>query len=168
MNDHPRYTRFFLIALLLSLTGCVSQPVQQETTDQPDVNTIQKQAASSYENSDWRESEKYYLILVENDPENALNWHRLGNIYARTNRPDAAIIAYREALARDNKLANAWYNLGIIQLRQAAHSFNEMQIHIDSTMPLAESGQNLLEGILELIQDGNIKEPATDEIGPAS
>jgi len=149
---HKRVT--VAISLLSLLTACATAPLVEGPT-QDDLFDMEKRAATSYENSDWLESERYYSTLIENDPEKSLNWLRLGNIYARTDRPDAAIIAYREALIRDPELANAWYNMGIIQLRQAVYSFNEMQFHVDPADPVAVQSQKLLDGIMELIQGNN-------------
>lgn len=141
-----------LIPVLLLLAGCASlQPVAQEKPAQ-DLFETERLASTAYEQSDWQESEKHYLLLVEKDPEQAQYWLRLGNIYARTNRPDMAVLAYREALVRDNKLTNAWFNMGIIQLKQAAYSLNEMQLHVDPDEPVAAESRKLLEGLLALIQ----------------
>jgi tetratricopeptide (TPR) repeat protein len=116
---------------------------------------IEKLAAASYASTDWPESEKHYLVLVAMDPEQALYWLRLGNIYAHTNRPEMAITAYREAVVRDAALTSAWYNMGVIHLKQAAYSFDEMQLHVDPNDPVAVQGQKLLEGIMGLIEEGN-------------
>lgn len=140
--------------LLMLLTACTTTPVIKQQPVQHLLET-EKLAATAYENSDWQDSEKYYLILIEKDPGQSLYWLRLGNIYSRTNRPDAAIVAYREALVRDSGLTNAWFNMGIIQLKQATYSLNEMQLHVDPEDPVAIQSRKLLEGILELIQGDN-------------
>ncbi len=139
-----------IILLCMVLAACTSVPAVSEKSRQ-DIFEIEKLAISTYENAQWAKSEEYYRELVERTPEESMNWFRLGNIYARTNRPDAAILAYREALLRDNEFSRAWYNMGIIQLQQAAHSFNEMHFYVDSADPLHIHSQRLLEGILRLI-----------------
>jgi cytochrome c-type biogenesis protein CcmH/NrfG len=144
-----------IVLLLLLLAACTTQPVVQEQATAQDLFEIEKLAAAAYEGSNWLEGEKHYLVLVEKDPEQSLYWLRLGNIYARTNRPDAAVMAYREALIRDPELTNAWYNMGIIQLKQAAYSFNEMQLYVNPDDPVTSQSQKLLEGILGLIQGEN-------------
>lgn len=141
-----------LIPLLLLLGGCATlQPTTPQTPAQ-DLFETERSASAAYEKSDWQESEKHYKVLVEKNPDQAQYWLRLGNIYARTNRPDMAVVAYREALVRDTKLTNAWFNMGIIQLKQSAYSFNEMQLHVDPDDPVAAESKKLLEGILGLIQ----------------
>jgi cytochrome c-type biogenesis protein CcmH/NrfG len=144
------------IILLGVQVACTALPPSQgqapAQASAQDLFEIERQAASAYENDDWQASEKHYLVLVEKDPEQAMHWLRLGNIYARTNRPDMAVMAYREAVVRDTELTNAWYNMGIIQLKQAAYSFNEMQLHVQPDDPVAAQGRRLLEGILGLIE----------------
>ena len=141
--------------LLLLLTGCTAlQPMTQQQQPAQDLFETERLASTAYEKSDWLESEKHYKLLVEKAPDQAQYWLRLGNIYARTNRPDMAVVAYREALVRDPKLTNAWFNMGIIQLKQAAYSFNEMQLHIEPDDPVSAESKKLLEGILALIQGG--------------
>jgi tetratricopeptide (TPR) repeat protein len=141
--------------MLLFLSACATTRPVVDQTPQQDLFEIERLANQTYENSEWLESEKHYSLLIEIDPEKSRNWFRLGNIYARTNRPDAAIYAYREALIRDSELTNAWYNMGIIQLKQAAYSLNEMQLYVDENDPVAEKGQRILQAILDLIEGTN-------------
>ena len=42
--------------------------------------------------------------------------------------------------------------MGIVQLKQAANSFNEMQVHTLSDDPLNVQGKKVLDGILEIIK----------------
>lgn len=151
-------SRMVIVVLLMVLAGCTALPVTrqvQPTASVEDLFEIEKLASAAYESSNWLESEKHYSVLVVKDPEQSLYWLRLGNIFARTNRPDASITAYREALIRDPALTNAWYNMAIIQLKQAVYSFNEMQLHVDPEDPVAIQSQKILEGILSLIQNEN-------------
>ena len=94
-----------------------------------------------------------YSILVKEIPVEALFWFRLANVYVRTNRPDAAITLYREAVIRDPKFSKAWYNLGIIQLKQTAFSLNEMLIYTDRTDPLYSKAATMLEEIKDIIKE---------------
>jgi len=145
-------TKITLAVLFLFLMGCANQPPVQKDSVQIDLVQIEKQAATDYEQGNWLQSEKNYSMLAEQYPHKSLNWLRLGNIYAMTNRPDAAVIAYREAVKHDPELSHGWYNLGVLQLRQAAHSFNQMQIHVSPDDPVSEQSQRILDGIMQLIQ----------------
>lgn len=117
-----------------------------------DIVEVNRLAALAYDNEDYVESEKHYSVMIKEVPKETLPWFRLGNIYARTKRYDAAVIAYREVLIRDQSYANAWFNMAIVQLKQAAGSFNEMQIYTDPSHPLYERSKDTFEGILDLIK----------------
>lgn len=146
----------FIVALLLmlSLAACDPIGVKKDNNEdvKPDLLEIQKQADASYQNNDLAASERDYNILVQELPEIALHWFRLGNIYVRTNRPDAAIQLYREAVLRDPKYANAWFNLSIVQLKQSAYSLNEMLFYVDKNDPMYTKGKDLLNGIQTIIK----------------
>lgn len=148
-------SRFFVaLLLLLNLAACDPIGVKKDNKDdlKPDLLEIQKQADASYQNNDMAASERDYNILVQELPEIALHWFRLGNIYVRTNRPDAAIKLYREAVLRDPKYANAWFNLSIVQLKQSAYSLNEMLLYVDKNDPMYTKGKDLLNGIQTIIK----------------
>lgn len=142
-----------VFSLVFMLTACNQTIVKENEEQQPqDMFEVETLANKAYENDDWVESEKYYIILVKEIPENALHWFRLGNIYARTNRPDAAVSAYRESLIRDPKYAKAWYNLGVLHLKQAANSFSEFEQYVDENDPLYGKGQKIFVETLKIIQ----------------
>lgn len=148
-------SRFFLaLLLLLILAACEQIGVKKDNQDdvKPDLLEIQKQADASYQNNDMAASERDYNILVQELPGIALHWFRLGNIYVRTNRPDAAIKLYREAVLREPKYAKAWFNLSIVQLKQSAYSLNEMLLYVDKNDPLYIKGEDLLNGIQTIIK----------------
>lgn len=147
------------VFLCVFLSSCeLGQLKKDDDQLKIDILETEKLAAQAYEREDLIESEKYYTVLVREVPQEILPWFRLGNIYARTKRPEVAITAYKEALIRDPKYANAWYNMAIVQLKQAASSFNEMQIYTDPSHPLHKRSKEAFEGILELI-----KGKSTDE-----
>ncbi len=158
-----RYKFFFCLALLstLLLSACDIQFVKKDEATQ-DLFEVERLAIEAYENNDWAESEKHYIVLARKIPERSIHWFRLGNIYASTQRPDAAVSAYREALIRDPKMAKAWYNMGVLQLKQAANSFDQLHIYVNQDDPLYTNGQELFSGIVDLIQ-GNDNESASPE-----
>ena len=150
------YKTCFIISLVLMLSACATG---QQKNEQAAINIdeVEKLAAAAYERGDMVESEKYYAQLVRELPQEVLPLFRLGNVYAATNRPDAAIIAYREVLIRDPYYSKAWFNMAIVQLKQSAHSFHEMQIYIDASDPLYKRSKETLDGILELIKGDDNK-----------
>ena len=145
---------FIIITLLFDITACNLSGIKGENEEAPetDLLELQKQADTAYLNDDLVASEKGYEILIKELPAIALHWFRLGNIYVRTNRPDAAINLYREAVLRNPKYSKAWYNLGIVQLKQAAYSLNEMLLYTDINDPLYNKAKDMLDGIQTIIK----------------
>lgn len=154
MKLHSNIKLVLLLACLSQLVACNQLGLKKETeekTDQ-DLFEIQNRADNAYNNNDLASSEKDYLLLIKEMPEEAKHWFRLANIYVRTNRPVAAINLYREAVLRDPTYSKAWFNLSIVQLKQTAYSLNEMLIYVDRNDPMYERANKLLEGIKSIIE----------------
>ena len=150
-----RVFKFITVLLLLTnLSGC-NMIGLKDTEDAPEIDllALRDEADSAYLNDDLKTSEENYTILVKEMPEEALHWYRLANIYVRTNRPDAAINLYREAVIRDPEFSKAWYNLGIVQLKQTVFSLNEMLIYTDRNDPLYSKAATILEEIKDIIRE---------------
>lgn len=150
-----RVLKFITVLLLLTnLSGC-NMIGLKDTEDAPEIDllALRDEADSAYLNDDLKTSEENYTILVKEMPEEALHWYRLANIYVRTNRPDAAINLYREAVIRDPEFSKAWYNLGIVQLKQTVFSLNEMLIYTDRNDPLYSKAATILEEIKDIIRE---------------
>ncbi|MCK5498292.1 MAG: tetratricopeptide repeat protein [Gammaproteobacteria bacterium] len=150
-----RVFKFITVLLLLTnLSGCNTIGLK-DTEDAPEIDllALRDEADSAYLNDDLKTSEENYTILVKEMPEEALHWYRLANIYVRTNRPDAAINLYREAVIRDPEFSKAWYNLGIVQLKQTVFSLNEMLIYTDRNDPLYSKAATILEEIKDIIRE---------------
>lgn len=157
MISKTRLRPFIIIALLLNISACNLSGVKedQEALPEKDLLELQKQADEAYNNDDLVTSEKDYQILIKELPNIAQNWFRLGNIYVRTNRPNAAINLYREAVLRDPTYAKAWFNMSIVQLKQTAYSLNEMLLYTDKSDPMYAKAETLLEGIKSIIEQKN-------------
>jgi len=154
MIRYPELRITLILFALSLLTACNNQLSKQDTI-QTDIVDIEKLASIAYEQNDWVESEKHYSELVRRIPETALYWFRLGNVYTRTQRPDTAIIAYREALVRNPQMAKAWYNMGVLQLKQALNSFEQLQVYVEKDDPLHKQSEALFRGIIDLINGNN-------------
>lgn len=148
-------SNFIKLLLLLSIiSGCTPNNIKEnEEASSTDLLTLREEAEIAYKNDDLETSEKHYALLVKELPEEALHWYRLANIYVRTNRPYPAINLYREAVIRDPKFSRAWYNMGIVQLKQTAYSLNEMLIYTDKNDPLYGKAANMLEKIKAIIKE---------------
>ncbi len=79
---------------------------------------LSNQAQLAYEAGEDARAEQLYMGLARQTPNDPEIWLRLGNLYARSNRPDAAADAYQRALSINGSESRAWYNLGIVRLRQ--------------------------------------------------
>ncbi|MGB1882606.1 MAG: tetratricopeptide repeat protein [Gammaproteobacteria bacterium] len=147
--------RVMVVLLTISVVGCSGSPRQhQQLSDDTlavDFGKIKGDAEQAYKDGDWAVAVKHYQTLVRETPQDAVYWFRLGNAYARTKQPDRAISAYREALVRDADNAKAWFNMGVVQLRQAANSFLKMEIHVDESDPYAAQGKAAYDTIMDLL-----------------
>ncbi|MEQ8662105.1 MAG: tetratricopeptide repeat protein [Gammaproteobacteria bacterium] len=117
-----------LVTLLLG--GCAGTRRGPATPGPEEIAAARAAGERAYAAADWAAAEPPYRVLVQAIPQDAELWFRLGNVYARLDRPDAAVAAYREALVRDGDLAKAWFNMGVVQLRQAANSFLRLEAHV--------------------------------------
>ena len=135
------------LVLVLTLSGCNTQNIRAS-----DPVALRDHAAAAYQNDDWETAEQDYLYLTRNATAGAEDWFRLGNIYAHTNRPDDAIAAYREALKQDQGNTNVWYNLGVVQLRQATKTFIDMVNHTDVNDPLNQRARYAVTTVTELLE----------------
>jgi Flp pilus assembly protein TadD len=133
------------------LAGCQSMTGKTAVPAAIDVASARAAGESAYAAADWRGAEPHYRALVTAVPQDAELWFRLGNIYARSDQPDAAVSAYREALVRDADLGKAWFNMGVIQLRQAANSFLKMNVHAAAGDPAAVQGAAAYEAVMAIL-----------------
>ncbi len=142
------------ILVIINLSACNMSGVKEDSEETPKIDLLElkKETDAAYINDDLITSEKGYEILVNEMPTIAENWFKLGNVYVRTNRPAAAINLYREAVLRDPKYSKAWYNLGIVQLKQTAYSLSEMLHYTDINDPLYNKAKDMLDGIESIIK----------------
>ncbi|HEX7370629.1 MAG TPA: tetratricopeptide repeat protein [Rhodanobacteraceae bacterium] len=121
-----------LCALAALLAGCATSP----TARLSDLAAVQQQADSAYSRHDWRTAAAAYEALTQRVPGNAAYWFRLGNCYARLDRPEPAVAAYRAALQRDPHIAPAWHNLGAVLLEQSQAAFQQSAANAKPGDPL--------------------------------
>ena len=141
-----------LALCVLSSCATIENRTSQLAIEPVESANLINQADAAYKQSDWSESEQLYIKLARDYPRNGLYWYRLGNIYSITNRTDAAVVAYKKSLRLKPADPEVWFNLGMIQLKQSAYTFNSMQVQLSPDNPLNEKAQKLLDGILELLR----------------
>ncbi|WP_105259200.1 tetratricopeptide repeat protein [Pseudoalteromonas sp. T1lg88] len=123
--------RFYLVLLCacLLLTGCASS---QSKGDAEKLNLVQleNQAETAYVAGHLDMAEGMYRQLLTVKEGYAPAWFRLGNIYARTNRLNAAVSAYQRCIQIDNEHEKAWFNLAVTRMRQSTNVIIQAQEHV--------------------------------------
>ena len=156
MSQKRRHRRIaIIVGVLIALSGCAASAPRPTVPDTPIVGDragLERAAATAYAAQDWAASEHDYSALAAQPGSDAEAWFKLGNIYARTSRPDLAVRAYREAVNRDPKHARAWHNLGLIQLRLARDSFAEVEHNTPPTNDMHPRATELRSALDELLR----------------
>lgn len=106
-----------LLAMTL-LAACQSLGGPSDMPQRSDLFQLSNEAQLAYESGEDAQAEKLYMSLLRQTPNDPEIWFRLGNLYARSHRPDAAADAYQRVLSINGNEPRAWYNLGIVRLRQ--------------------------------------------------
>jgi tetratricopeptide (TPR) repeat protein len=134
--------------------GCATAVggVMKAIDGEPDLVSINQEAQLAYEGGELAKAEALYRSVARRMPNDAETWLRLGNLYARSNRPDEAANAYQRALMADNAEARAWHNLGVVRLRQAWASMLQAQATVKPKDSLAPQVDSLLDYLSKLPQ----------------
>jgi tetratricopeptide (TPR) repeat protein len=134
--------RCIMLAPVLSLllaSGCAMPPATNGN-----LYDMRRDAQLAYAANEEQKAENLLLGLSRAAPNDPEAWFYLGNLYARTNRPDQAVQAYQKGLMRNSGDAKAWHNIGVVRLREAWAAF--VQAH-----GLAAPGDPLYEKIEAVI-----------------
>ena len=163
MKHHP--LRILIVFLpFLAAASCDQRNLRPSgKPDLAEVMELRTQANTAYSAEDWDAAEKAYRELVEKVPAEAENWFRLGNIHARRQKYNEAVVFYREALVREPGHARAWHNLGITQLRVATMTFMEMQNYTEAGDPAAARARQIVDGVTRMLEESNAPEVQEDE-----
>ena len=148
-----------VLNLLLLLVACGSTAPKAGGRSADDLQAIAARAEQSYANAEWAAAADAYALLVKDMPQDTNLWFRYANALARSEQPDKAVSAYAEVLARDARFSKAWFNMGIVQLRQAANSFSRMNATIGADDPLRAQGEQVYGGIMNLLGDESGTKP---------
>jgi tetratricopeptide (TPR) repeat protein len=111
---------FALLAVCSSLSLSACSVLQPQAND---VYELREKAQIAYAGEQDDKAEKLLLGLARSAPSEPETWFTLGNLYARTNRPDQAVDAYQKALMLNSTDAKVWHNLGVVRVRQAWAAF---------------------------------------------
>lgn len=132
-----------LLAFLPLLAACASGSLYEQ----------HQNAVLAYESGADARAEALYQGLARAAPNDPETWLRLGNLYARSNRPDNAADAYQRTLLLAPGDARAWYNLGIIRQRQAHAAFIQAHHFVADDDPLHARTKALSDRLAPAIAD---------------
>lgn len=79
---------------------------------------------------DLSELEAFVKEMIEIDPEKAYNYYVLGYVSQQNKNYDAAIAQYEKAIEKDEKLSDAYFNLGLCIMFQAS-DFMDSKSNLD-------------------------------------
>ena len=79
---------------------------------------------------DLSELESFVKEMIEIDPEKAYNYYVLGYVAQQNKDYDAAIVQYEKAIEKDEKLSDAYFNLGLCIMFQAS-DFMDSKSNLD-------------------------------------
>jgi tetratricopeptide (TPR) repeat protein len=145
--------RMAMAVMLIALAGCAQVP---ELPQRSDLFQLTNEAQLAYERGEDARAEQLYMALSRQTPNDHEIWLRLGNLYARSHKPDAAADAYQRALAINGSDARAWYNLGVVRLRQGWMSLIQAYNYSPDRDPVNTQSQSMIEFLSKMpgVSDG--------------
>jgi len=124
-----------LLWLILAtfLSSCVATtPVSQAKH----LLAMDQKAQGYYQSGDYTNALEAYQFLAKEMKTGARYWYFVGNCYARLERPNEAVQAYREALVRRPDDAKAWHNLVLVEAKLMSNTMAEMSQSVPADNPL--------------------------------
>ena len=130
------------VPMIPSLSGANEHLPEREV----DLVGLNRDAQLAAESGETAKAEALYKSLVRRMPNDSETWLRLGNLYARNNKPDEAVGAYQRALIANGQNSKAWYNLSVIRMRQAWAALLQVQSQAGLTTddPLRKQAEEAL------------------------
>jgi len=154
------------IFLILIFSGCSST---EKNTNKPknkvNLISIENKADIAYMSGHLEMAEALYRELLQTRNDYAPAWFRLGNIYTRTNRLNAAVSAYQNCLQNNNEHERAWHNLAITRIRQATEVLINSQDNLVVNSPTKDKMEILF---IELMRLQTQKKPSKVNISNVS
>lgn len=148
---------FIVASLLLGLSACSSAPDIEEHNGNEQILTIQQSAERAYKLAMLDQAESLYFEVLQSIPNYAPAWFRLGNIYTRTGRHDAAINAYQKCLEFEPKNTKALYNISLVRIKQSTEVLQLAQRQADPESPVTRQVNALLEALSDLQREPSPK-----------
>jgi len=146
--------RLVLVIFTLLMAGCVSTSSSQNSSNGPkkgqSLLILENKAEAAYVGGHLDIAEGYYRALLKAKATYSPAWFRLGNIYTRTNRLNAAVSAYQRCIQLDNHHEKAWHNLAVARMRQATDVLLSAQEQISDDTPMGRQLAQLLTRLMSL------------------
>ncbi|WP_341503847.1 tetratricopeptide repeat protein [Gallaecimonas sp. GXIMD4217] len=142
--------RWAAVLLALGLSACAGTPRIPLDEEKTPVLQIQARAERAYKMARLDDAEALYMQVVQAVPDYAPGWFRLGNIYTRTGRNDAAIQAYQRCIKLEPDNQKAWFNLGLVRIKQSTEVLETATRMGNEDTPTARHIEALLDALYEL------------------
>ncbi|MCL1066074.1 tetratricopeptide repeat protein [Shewanella olleyana] len=139
-----------LISISLFISGCAGASKPKEPEGNQQIMVLQSEAETAYKMAMLDKAESLYIEVLTSVPNYAPAWFRLGNIYTRTGRQEAAISAYSKCLELEPDNQKAWYNISLVRIKQSTQvlSTASRQGNLDS--PVGRQIKGLLDALNNL------------------
>lgn len=139
----------WLMLLVAVLAACSSQA--RRGTAPADLAGALREADAQYAAGQPAAAAALYLDVVQQVPDNADLWMKLGNAYTRAERPVEAARAYEQVVAREPASAQGWYNLGVVLTRQAHGAFARASSRSTADQPVGMEGRRMWKALSEVL-----------------
>jgi len=139
----------------------VAQPSGEVPSDA--LFALSSRADTAYAESRWIDAVRSYQRVVEQVPQDATAWFRLGNTYAQQGAYDRAIHAYETSILHDANQPKPWFNLSTTYLLKAQNSMRRAHQRLRAGDPARHIIDKRLEH-LGLLVHGRFEDSATTAV----
>lgn len=152
-----------LLCGILLLNGCAMLSDEAHGN----IYDLRREAQMAYGGSEDERAEKLLLALSRAAPNDPDTWFYLGNLYARTGRPEQAVEAYQKSLMINRNDPRAWHNIGVVKLREAWAAFIQAFNASTPDNPLHGKVEALIGAMEKIPLEGLSRKPA-QAVAPAT
>jgi len=149
------FRKIFFTMLLFFVVACQTTPNSNDPVIQHKSSfTLSERiskANKAYKDGSLVEAEKIYLGILSSHRNIGEVWFKMGNIYYRSGRYNAAVSAYETVLKLERKHEKAWYNLALSRVGQSIEVIDASLANIDKDSPLYQRSVDLKQRLLNRI-----------------
>jgi tetratricopeptide (TPR) repeat protein len=149
--------RLLVLMNLLLLAACASSNQPEESAGNQQIMQLQSEAEKAYKLAMLDQAESLYLQVLASVPNYAPAWFRLGNIYTRTGRQEAAITAYLKCLSLEPSNQKVFYNISLVRLKQSTEVLSAASRQGAQDTALGRQIQALLSALNQLQSEPSSK-----------